>query len=634
MSIFEKLTRPQLIGLAIALGVILFLALNVIFGQGFRSSRADLTENNLFSLSQGTKTLLGDLKEPIHMRLFLSKGLVQQAPQLAAYANRVQSVLNAYKDLSSGKITLEVIDPEPFSEAEDRAVGLGINRFRVSGASQELFFGLAATNSTNGRKEIPVFSPDRETFLEYDLTRLVAELGQPKKPVISIIDGLGISGDYQRRVTQQQILAQLKELFKVELLTGDVDKLPENTRVVLVVHPIALSDRTLFTLDQWVMNGGATMIFVDPYAETKPSQQPGQPALNASSNLGSLFKAWGIGFDGSKVVGDPVNALRTVRQLGGREVELANYPWFSVPRAGMDTSDGVLAQLSSIVMTTAGAFTTLNKDVTLKPLLTASGEAGLLPTGAAASPYGDPRQLLTQIEHSDKPLVLAARVGGKLKSAYEKGKPKDSKWEGEPLKDVRGSPNVIVVGDADMLMDRNWIQRRQIFGQPVAEAFANNGPFVLNAIEQMAGGAVLADLRGRGVSWRPFDRIAALEKVAEARFLAKEQELLKRLQATEQKLQEIRSKAKKKGDVVSDDSAQAVQQFRSEMLSTRAELREVQFDLRRDVERLKTWITTFNVGLFPAFVAAIALLFALRRPKKPLPERSRAEAANRDKKKG
>ena len=219
MWLFEKLSRSQLIGVAVALGVILFLALNVIFSHGFRSSRVDLTESNLFSLSKGTKTLLADLKEPIHMRLFLSKGLVQKAPQLSAYANRVQSILEAYSDLSNGKITVEVIDPQPFSEAEDRAVGLGINRIRFTGAGDEVFFGLAATNSTDGRKQIPVFSPDRETFLEYDLTRMVAELGQPNKPVIALIDGIGLAGDYQKRIPRQQVLSQLRELFKVEVLS-------------------------------------------------------------------------------------------------------------------------------------------------------------------------------------------------------------------------------------------------------------------------------------------------------------------------------------------------------------------------------------------------------------------------------
>ncbi len=625
MSIFEKLNRSQLIGLSIALAIVLFLAANIIVSNGLRSVRVDLTDNNLFSLSSGTRTLLANLDEPIHMRLFLSKGLIQTAPQLASYANRVQSVLESYERLSRGKISLEVIDPQPFSNEEDRAVGLGINRIRLSGAGDELFFGLAATNSTDGSGRIPVFSPDRETFLEYDLTRLVAELGQREKPIVALLDGLGVRGDFKQRLPEQHVLRQLKEFFQVVPIEGDVDRLPDGTRVVMLVHPQALSERTLFTIDQWVLNGGATMVFVDPYAETKPGQQPGRPPLQPGSDLKILLDAWGVGFDKSKTIGDPANALRTTRQADGRTIDVANYPWFAVRREGMDTSDAVLAQLSSIVITTAGSLVATGKDTKLTPLLSTSPEAGLLPTNIAAAPFSDPRKLLPQIKSTGKPLVVAGRLSGKLKSAFPDGKPKESKWEGDAVKEIKGEANVIVVGDADMLMDRNWVQARQVFGQTVPEAFANNGPFVINAVEQMAGGAALASLRGRGVSWRPFEKIAQLEKAAEAKFLAKEQRLVKKLQDTEAKLLELKGKDGQQSEIVSTESSNAVEQFRQQLLSTRAELREVQFELRRDVESLKAWLTTLNVGLLPALVAGCALAFALRRPRKQLPKRSNAD---------
>ncbi|MEL6873445.1 MAG: GldG family protein, partial [Pseudomonadota bacterium] len=189
---------------AIVLAIVLFLAVNIFTNNTFRSARADLTETGLYSLSQGTRDLLANLEEPLQ-RLFLSKSLVQSAPQLSAYANRVQSLLATYRNLANGRITLEVIDPEPFSDAEDRAVAFGINRLRATGGP-EVFFGLAATNSTNGRGQIPVFSPDREAFLEYDITRLIAELGQPAKPVIALVDGIGMAGNPMLRVPEQQIL--------------------------------------------------------------------------------------------------------------------------------------------------------------------------------------------------------------------------------------------------------------------------------------------------------------------------------------------------------------------------------------------------------------------------------------------
>lgn len=618
----EKLSRSQLIGFGIVLAIVLFLAGNMLAGNLFRSSRVDLTDNNLYSLSKGTRTLLAKLKEPIHLRLFLSKGLVQQAPQLAAYATRVQSMLEAYADLSGGKITLEVIDPKPYSDDEDRAVGLGINRIRLQGAPNEVFFGLAATNSTDGKGKIPVFSPRREAHLEYDLTRLVAELGQPKKPVIAVIDGVALSGNPMARQPQSILMTQLKELYKVEQLHGDVDKLPEGTRVLVIAHPKGLSDRTLYTIDQWVLNGGATMVFVDPYAETQPTLRPGMPPRNPQSQFDKLFSAWGVKFDTKKSVGDPKYALQTQRRVGGRIEAVTFLPWLALRKDSFDTQSPLLANLSSIVMTQAGAFTAVSKDVKLVPLITGSKEAGLLPTAIAARPTSDPRALLGQLDKKNGPPIIAARLEGKIKSAFPKGKPEKSEHKGTPLKALKGTLNVMLVGDADMLSDRNWIRRQQgALGQRVVEAFANNGPFVLNAVEQMSGGTVLADLRGRGVSWRPFEKIKQLERNAEAQYLTEQQRLMQKLRAAEAKLRQISQQNGKDGELVSAESEKAVNQFRQELLATRAQLRQVQFNLRRDVDGLKSWITTLNVGLIPVLVGALALFMAFRRQKTPMPDK-------------
>lgn len=624
MSGIAHLSKPRLIGLSIGLAIILFLSVNVTASNLFRSARADLTDGKLFTLSDGTRTLLSELEEPLHMRFFLSDNLVQSAPQLAAYAKRVRAMLETYATRSDGKITLEVIDPKPFSDEEDRAVGHGINRISLAGVSDPLFFGLSVTNSTDGRAKIPVFSPDREAFLEYDLTRVVAELGQTGKPVVAVLDGLGVSGDPMARRPQQQVIAQLKEVYDVELLRGDVDKLPENTKVVMVIHPKDLSDRTLYTIDQWALGGGATMVFADPHAETQAGPQPGMPAMEATSDPAKLFKAWGVEFDADKAIADPEFAIRTVRNIGGREMEVANYPWLSLRREAMDTSNAALSQLSSLILTTAGGFSAAKDDISIEPLLTSSPDAGLVAAREAASPYGDPRKLLSQREKTEGPIVIAGRLTGTLKTAFPEGAPEGSAHSGGHLKESRETPNVVLVGDADMLMDRNWIQHREIFGQRIAQAFANNGDFVLNTVEQMAGGVALADLRGRGVSWRPFDRIAALEKAADEKYRAKEQELVKRLEETEKKIRDLKGVEKDDGTMfVSEETVREIERFRADMLAIRAQLRTVQHDLRRDVERLKSWVTTANVGLIPAIFAAGALVYSLRRPRRTVPVRNR-----------
>lgn len=621
MKLFSS-SKSRLTAVGVLLAIVLTLALNSIVANTFRSSRIDLTAGHLYSLSEGTRTLLGKLDEPIHMRLFMSGSLRDAAPQLAAYAARVRSMLDTYATLSKGKITLEVIDPEPYSDEEDQAVGFGINRIALQGADDSIFFGLAATNSTDGKAQIPVFTPDREAFLEYDLTRLVAELGQPAKPVVTLIDGLGLAGNPQLRQPPAQIMTMLKETYDVETVTGDVDKLPDHTRVVMVVQPQQLSDRTLYTLDQWVMSGGATLVFVDPFAETQLGRGPGQLPDDNASDLDKLFKAWGIGFDVKTAVADPQNAIRTARAVAGRQIEVANYPWFAVRGDGFDHGDAITSQLQAVVLTTPGSFTATGKDVTLQPLMVASTSAGYLPAGEAADPYGDPRALLPKIAKASTQPILAARVDGKLVSAFPAGKPEGSENGDKPIGESVGKPNLIVVADADMLSDRNWIQRQNVLGQAVAQAFANNGDFVLNAVEQMVGGVALADLRSRTVSWRPFTRINALEQSAEQKFLAKQQELTQRVQDTETKIKSIAAEQKvKQGEVIASDTSATVEKFRAELLAARAELRDVQYNLRRDVEQLKAWIMVITVGIVPLVVAIFALVFALRRPRRPIPTR-------------
>ena len=215
MNFLNQFSKNKLLKITILMSVICFFGINIISSNILKSFRFDMTSNNLFSLTEGTKNLISNLKEPIHLRLFMSSSIVELAPQLSNYANRVESILNAYENISNGKITLEIIDPKPFSDEEDRAVGMGVSAFGGSSSNDPMYFGLAATNSTTGQKNINVFSPDREPFLEYDITRLIAELAQTKKPLIAILDKLGLEANSRVGKPEQQVLVQMKTLFNV-----------------------------------------------------------------------------------------------------------------------------------------------------------------------------------------------------------------------------------------------------------------------------------------------------------------------------------------------------------------------------------------------------------------------------------
>jgi ABC-type uncharacterized transport system involved in gliding motility auxiliary subunit len=626
--------------IAAVLGAIIFVCLNIVSAQIFHNARIDLTEQHLYSLSQGTRTLLGELREPVRFRLFMSSGLTKQAPQLAAFSARVRSLLDSYVASAKGNIILEVIDPKPFSEEEDRAVAFGIDGFNGAGG-ERLFFGLAATNSTTGRSTIGVFSPDREAFLEYDLTRLVSDLGRRGKPVVALYDGLGLGGNPMMRQPEQQTLAQMKQFFDVKPVSGEFGDLPGDARVLMIVHPQNMSDKALYAIDQWVMAGKPAMVFVDPYAENQAGPR-GMPPPNPTSNLEQLFNAWGVKFDTKRAVGDPDYALQTERNVGGRPVAAQNLPWMAFRGDALAHNEAILAQLSAVVMTTAGAFETTKDSAKLTPLIQASKAAVTLDAALAGDRNGDPRRFLVGLTKAPKPPVMAARLTGTLDSAFPDGlkkeeakkddekdeakkdeaKKDDAKAADTTIKKSAKPANVILVGDADMLMDRNWVQVHNLLGQQVAQAFANNGDFVINAIEQMAGGAALADLRGRGVSWRPFELIEKMRAEADNRYRAKEQELTNQLKETEQKLTQLPKVAEGSNEVMTAEQAKTIQGFRNQVLAIRSQLRDVQFALSRDVDNLKNLITALNVGAVPVAVGIIALAFGLRRPRRPVPTKS------------
>ena len=418
---------------------------------------------------------------------------------------------------------------------------------------------------------------------------------------------------------EQQVLTQMKQFFDVKMVEPEPSKLPEATRVLMVVHPQGLSEKTLYLIDQWVMGGGATMVFVDPNAENQMGPR-GAPPPDASSNLEKLFAAWGVRYDPKRAVADPAFALQTERMINGRPTPMSNLPWIAVREEGMRKDDAIVAQLAAMVFTTAGSFETDKPGVTLRPLVTASSKGGTLPVEDMKDRNADLRLQLVKVARGAASPVIAGRLSGTLESAYPT-RPEGVTAAGEHAAKSAKPVNVILVGDADMLMDRNWVQRRNVMGSEVAQAFANNGDFVINAIEQMVGGMALADLRGRGVSWRPFERIQEIEAEANQRYRAKEQALQEKLKDAEQKLQELGRGGQKGTEVLTPKQVETIEKFRSELLATREELRATQFALRSDVDRLKNIIMAVNVAGVPLLIGVIALLLALRRKNRPLPRK-------------
>ena len=656
--------RRNLSVLGVALGLVLLIAVNVLTSALFPAARLDLTQDRLYTLSDGTRQVLRQLDEPVTLRLFLSDRLLREVPAYGAYATRVRDLLREYVNAAGGKLKLETFDPQPFSDVEDRAVALGLQGVPVDQGGEQVYFGLAGSNTTDDEEVIAFFQPEREPFLEYDLTRLVYKLARPNKRVVGLISTLPMEGDMMMAQMQGgmpsawAVLDQIRQFFTVRTLGTDVDAIPPDVDVLMLVHPTGLSDKVKFAIDQFVLKGGKALVFVDPYSETTAFRAqammmrgaPPSGASNPTSDLEPLFAKWGIKMDSGSVVGDR-RLARRVNAGGASRVQAADYlAWISVPADDTNRKDPVTGDMQRLNFATAGILEPVDGAKTrFEPLVTSSNQAMHLPV-SKVNTMGTPDILgiLRSFKTEGKPLTIVARVSGPVETAYPDGppqaaaeaKPADKPAAATPASAPAAAPapakpavvkqgdvNVIVVADTDMLDDRFWVQTQQFFGQKVAVPSANNADLVVNALDNLTGSNAMISLRSRGISDRPFTLVRAIQQDAESQFRAKEQELQDKVKDTEKKLADLRGSGKEAGGqpILTPEQAREIDRFRGQLIQTRGELRDVQRALRQDIDRLQSMIRFVNIGLIPLVVAVVAVVLGILR----LRRRRRASRVSR-----
>lgn len=625
------------VGGLIALAV-LFLGVIMLSNAGLRGLRLDLTQNKLYTLTPGTRQVLAELKDPVNLYFYFSREAAsKQSPLILPYATRVREFLEEVAARSGGKVRLRVIDPQPFSEEEDRAAEFGLQSLQGGGAGDALYFGLAGTNSTDGRSAIPNFQPDREEFLEYDVAKLIQELGTPKKPVIGLMSSLGMQGQFDPTTGQMSepwpILAQLQQLFTVRPLTSDADHIDKDIDVLMVVHPKNLPTKTLYAIDQFVMRGGRMLLFVDPNSGADTSGQDPQNPLasamaNHSSTLEPLLSAWGVAYDPGKVIGDLQLGLEVRSSM--QSPPTRHIGILGLHHADMDPKDVVTASLDVVNMATAGALAARpGAKTTLEPLLSSSTSAAPLPA-ERFSALSDPSTLRDGFRPTGIRYALAARLTGPVESAFPNGMPADQKpAAGPPIAHLAKSAapaNIVIIADTDLLMDYMWVQTRELLGSRVAQAFANNGDLVANILDNLSGSSALISIRGRASFSRPFERVEALRRQADDRLRSKALELQSELQQTEAKLTDLQNKRNDQSSLMlSPEQEQELKRFTAEKTRARKELRETQRGLDVDIDRLDTRLKILNIAVAPLLVAvAGGVILALRRRR-----RSRGSSATR-----
>lgn len=616
-------SRLAIAGLVVA--AVLFVAVNVLAGAVLRGDQIDLTEGKLYTVSDGTRRLMASLDEPVQLRLYFSQRMGQVAPQFAAYHARVRELLERYVSLSNGRLGLELLEPEPFSDAEDRAVADGLQGVPLSQTGEMGYFGLAGSNSLDGRAVIPFFNLEREPFLEYDLTKLIHGLANTQRPVLGLISALPVAGgtDGSPAVPPPLlVLDQLREFFTVEDIDPQASSIPETVKTLMIIDLARLGGEMLRAVDRFVHQGGRALVFADPYIESLPMPRP--PAENAAApeDVAKLLRAWGVVLVDGKVAGDIDGARRV--SSGERGGTVGEYvPWISLGRSNFDTGDPVMANVERLNLATSGILEPAQPSaVTFTPMVFTGPRAMAIDVGKVQGRLPDIMGLLREYQPGGKPLTLAARIVGPAPAAFAVAPPAEGKPAAEAAAPTETKPvQLIVVADADMLYDRFWVQVSDFFGQRVEVPNANNADFVVNAVENLAEADALIGLRGRGTSYRPFTLIDELRRDAETLYRSKEQALQQRLKDLEQQLQGVRQRGDAQGGEVmlSADDKAAIERFRGEMLAVRKDLRNVQHALRSDIERLEERIKLANIAAVPLLLCAVgggvALTRRLRRSK-------------------
>jgi len=618
--------RSTLGGGALLALALLFIGLTVLFNYSLRGWRLDLTQNHLYTTAPGTDRILKNIKEPINLYFFFSQKTADQIPQLKAYGVRVREFLEELQTRSGGNVRLHVVDPQPFSEDEDRASELGIRSTPVGATGTSFYFGLAGTNSTDGKQTIDFFDPAKEQFLEYDVVKLIYTLANPKKPVVAWLSTINMGESFDQRSGQMRpawaLYAQAEQLFDIRTVEPNATKIDDDVNALVIVHPKGLSPSTQWAIDQYALRGGHILVFVDPVAEADPAgaSDPQNPmagmTADKSSHFNTLLSTWGVGFDSKQVIADRGHALSVSMRQG--EAPIQHLGILGLDPSSFNKNDVITAGLSNVNVATTGFLTPIKGATTkFESILQSSNQAEPMPSSRFAMLF-DPSSLRDGFKATGQRYTLAARVMGNVKTMFPGGPPNGVKLAAgqSALKESAKWLHLIVFADTDMLSDFLWVHEQNFFGQTVAQAWASNGDLVLNALDNLAGNNDLISVRGRAAFTRPFTRVEALRRVADDRFRAKEQELEKQLRDTEDKLTALQSKRSDKSSLIlTPEQEKELDEFQQDKLNIRKQLRAVRAGLDEDIKGLGTEIKILNIVVVPFLFAVAVLLVAVWRRK-------------------
>jgi ABC-type uncharacterized transport system involved in gliding motility auxiliary subunit len=634
------LRRRTVLFSALIVLIVSYCALTLVTSRWLAPERFDLTADRLYTLSPGTRQIIDSAHRRLWLTLYFSQHATRDLPQLRSYEQRVAEMLQEMVARSRGRIRLQIVDPVPYSDDEAAAEGNGLTPMSGGSNGERIFFGLVGSTRPSANDiasdftadvqsdkrsgvvdrtlSIPFFDQLREGFLEYDIAKLLYQLSEPEKPRIGVISDLPVMGDPIQGTAPWAVMQQLQQLFEVDLLDASkLKKIDQNVQVLLLIHPKNLSNDAQYALDQYVLGGGHLAVFVDPFAESDPAPLAEDSLAgtnNHSSNLPRLFADWGVAYSPDQVVLDRGRALQI--ELAG--VNLAHPAMLGLGTQELNRDDVVTASLQRVNVSTAGHFDLLpNANTRLIPLMQSSADAEVVPTQRVIDASSNPSNLLQGYQPQNQNYVIAARLRGSFISAF----PEFAKRPGH-LAESKPNTEVILVADTDLLTDRLWVETQNFLGQPLLSAFANNGDFINNLVDNLSGSSALLSIRGRSSSQRPFTRVDALRRAADRKFLQKKQELESELADTKQRLSELQPAKGERDTSTSAEQKQEIEQFLQRQLAISKELRDLQHQLNAEIDALGMRLKVINIVVLPVFITLIGLLYGWRRTRRNRRERS------------
>ena len=611
-------------GMGLLLGTCLFIGIVILANTTLTTWRIDLTENKLFTLSDGTINILQNLEEPVQIDLYYSQKAMVDFPLLANYGTRVRDMLEEYATHAEGKLILNIIEPEMFSEAEDQAVAIGLRTISASAISDRVYFGLVGTNSTDDERVIPFFQSNREAALEYDITKLIYNLAYPDKRVVGVISQLPVMGkENDSSQPAWTIINALSEFFEVRNLGLNVTEIDDSIDVLMLVHPKDLKIQLRYAIDQYLLSGGKAIMFLDPLAEQdqiQPNQDTPNMLPKLDSYLPDLLSVWGLEIAKEKIVGDMNAAMRVQANSPRGPQEIDYLPWLRMTEDNFNANDFSTSELNLLYMGTVGSIEKIeDTGLEITPLIETSTDSTKLERDLILF-QRDPTVILQNFAPEGRQLLLAARIQGNASTSFPNGKPVETEDEQAEADDgfvKQGNINVILVSDTDILADHFWVRTQNMFGVDIPQPIANNGDFVINSIENLSGNIDLISLRGRGKYARPFAKVETIRKQAEAKFREREKELQATLEETEKKIQQLQQEQDGESSyLLNNKLTEEIDRFRGEHLATRKELRSVQHELKKNIEKLGAQIRFINIGLIPLLITLLALMIGIYRANK------------------